>query len=74
MNALHDKAFDRRFFTVTPDFKIKISKNISDIYNGESVEKFFKCYDREKILLPEKFLPNEEFLIYHNENIFENWR
>ena len=74
LNALHDKAFDRGFLTVTPDFKIKISKNISDIYEGSTVEKFFKVYDGEKIIVPEKFLPKEEFLIYHNENIFENWR
>ena len=47
-------------------------KNISDIYEGSTVEKFFKVYDGEKIIVPEKFLPKEEFLIYHNENIFEN--
>jgi len=74
LNALHDKAFDRGFLTVTPDFKIKISRNISDIYEGSTVEKFFKVYDGKKIIVPEKFLPKEEFLIYHNENIFENWR
>lgn len=74
LNALHDKAFDRGFLTVTPDYKIRISKRINDIYEGESVERFFKCYDGERILLPEKFLPSEEFLIYHNENIFEHWR
>ena len=74
LNALHDKAFDRGFLTVTPDYKIKVSEKIADICEGKSVEKFFKCYDGEKILLPEKFLPSEEFLVYHNENIFENWR
>lgn len=74
LNALHDKAFDRGFLTVTPDYKIRISKRINDIYEGESVERFFKYYDGKRILLPEKFLPSEEFLIYHNENIFEHWR
>ena len=74
LNALHDKAFDRGFLTVTPDFKIRISKRIADIYDGSSAEKFFYCYDGREILIPEKFLPKKEFLIYHNENIFENWR
>lgn len=74
LNALHDKAFDRGFLTVTTDFKIKISKKITDIYDGSSVEKFFKVYDGERILLPEKFLPKKEFLIYHNDVVFENWR
>lgn len=74
LNALHDKAFDRGFLTITPDYKIHISKNISDIYDCKSVEKFFNCYNGSEILLPEKFLPLKEFLIYHNEVIFEHWR
>lgn len=74
LNALHDKAFDRGFLTVTPDYKIHVSKNISDICDGVSVEKFFNCYEGEKISLPEKFLPMKDFLIYHNDVIFENWR
>ena len=74
LNALHDCAFDRGFLTVTPDYKIHISSKITDIYSGVAVEKFFKCYDNQNILMPEKFLPAKEFLIYHNENIFENWK
>lgn len=74
LNALHDKAFDRGFLTVTPDFKIHISKNISDIYEGLAVEKFFTCYDNQQILKPEKFLPQKEFLTYHNDIVFENWK
>lgn len=74
LNALHDKAFDKGFLTVTPDYKIHISEKISDIYEGAAVEKFFKCYDKKFINLPEKFLPLKEFLIYHNDIIFENWR
>ena len=74
LNALHDRAFDKGFITVTSDYKIHISKNISDIYDGASVEKFFMCYDNQKILIPEKFSPLAEFLIYHNDIVFENWR
>lgn len=70
LNALHDKAFDRGFLTITPNFKIHISKNISDIYDGASVEKIFMCYDNQKILIPEKFLPKEEFLTYHNDFVY----
>lgn len=72
LNALHDKAFDKGFITVKPNFEIVISADIRDIYDGAAVEKFFKCY--KKISVPEKFAPAEEFLIYHNEFIFENWR
>lgn len=74
LNAFHDKAFDRGFLTVTPDYKIHVSRNISDIYDGASVEKFFNCYNQSSISLPEKFMPSKEFLLYHNDVVFENWR
>lgn len=74
LNALHDKAFDKGFITVTPDLIIHVSSNISDIYNGETVERFFKCYNKTKISKPEKFAPSKEFLEYHNDTVFENWR
>lgn len=73
LNALHDKAFDRGFLTVTPDYKIKISEKITDIFEGLTVEKFFNTYAGKQIILPEKFLPNKKFLLYHNENVFEKW-
>lgn len=74
LNALHDKAFDRGFITVTPDYKIHVSTDISDVYNGAVVEKFFKNYANQQIALPEKFMPQKNFLSYHNEVIFQNWR
>ena len=73
LNALHDKAFDKGFITVTPDYKIHIAKEISDIYDGIAVEKFFKTYDGQKILIPEKFSPRKDFLIYHNDIVFRKW-
>ena len=72
LNALHDKAFDKGFITVKPNYEIIVSADIKDIYDGAAVDKFFKCY--KKISVPEKFAPAEEFLTYHNEVIFENWR
>lgn len=74
LNALHDKAFDKGFITVTPQYKIVVSADIKDIYDGAAVEKFFQCYDKTQILMPEKFTPAKEFLTYHNEVIFQNWR
>ena len=71
LNALHDKAFDRGLITVDTDYKIIISKNISDICDNESVKRYFLYYENKKINLPEKFMPCKEFLEYHNNNIFE---
>jgi putative restriction endonuclease len=74
LNALHDKAFDEGFITVTPDLKIHVSNEIKDICDGETVNNYFKIYDNTYIRKPEKFLPDKNFLQYHNDVIYENWR
>ena len=71
LNALHDKAFDLGFMTVLPDYKIMISKRLKDIFNGEIIDKYFSSYKGKKIILPEKFIPNKEYLEYHNNVIFK---
>jgi putative restriction endonuclease len=67
INALHDKAFECGLITITPDFKIKISQTLHKNKNNKSFEEYFFQYDNKDIILPSKFLPDEEFLKYHNE-------
>ena len=74
LNSLHDKAFDKGFITITPDLSIKTSSHLSDIYNGETIQKFFSEYSGRKIIMPEKFAPDKIFLEYHNDVIFEKWK
>lgn len=74
LNALHDRAFDKGFITVSPDYILHISSDLTDIYDGRTVEQFFKYYDNKRISLPEKFAPAKEFLQYHGDVIFQNWR
>lgn len=74
LNALHDKAFDRGFITVSDKYFIRVSDEIRDVCDGEAVEKFFKSLKGCQITLPEKFLPKKEYLQYHNDCIYENWK
>lgn len=74
LNALHDKAFDKGLLTVTDKYLIHVSSDIKDVYEGKTVKEFFGRYEGEKIILPEKFLPDKTFLQYHNDVIFENWK
>ena len=74
LNALHDKAFDRGFITVDTNYVIHISNEIKDCLDGRSLEMYFKRYDNTKIILPDKFLPNKDFLRYHNDVIYESWK
>lgn len=69
LNALHDKAFDRGLITVTPKYIVHVSSKlkIAEVENGLA---WLKDCDKKKIILPEKFAPQREFLEYHNDVIF----
>jgi putative restriction endonuclease len=70
LNSIHDKAFDKGFITVTPDYKIMVSKYFDDYSNDKSVNDFFIKYNNQNIIKPERFLPTKEFLDYHFKEIF----
>ena len=71
INALHDKAFETGLLTITTDYKIKISPILFKQKKSKSIEDYFLKYDNQKIILPSRFLPDVEFLKYHNENRFK---
>ena len=70
LNSIHDKAFDKGFITVTPDFKVKVSKYFDNYSKDKSVYDFFISFNDQNIIKPERFLPTKEFLDYHFQNIF----
>lgn len=70
LNAIHDRAFDRGLLTITPEFKIKISKSIKRNIVDSAVQDFLLRYDGSEIKLPTRFLPDTKFLKYHNKNVF----
>jgi len=71
LNALHDRAFDRGFLTVTPEFKIKISKSIKRINADDATQDFLLRYEGAEITLPSRFLPDSAFLKHHNKSVFK---
>ncbi len=71
LNSIHDKAFDAGFITITPDYKIKISKYFDDFKKDEAVPDFFLKYENKSIVLPDRFLPSKEFLEWHYINLFK---
>jgi putative restriction endonuclease len=71
INALHDKAFEAGLLTITPDFKIKISPTLFKQKKNKSIEDYFLKLDNQQIILPSRFLPDTEFLKYHNDIRFK---
>lgn len=70
LNALHDKAFDRGFMTITTDFKIKISPKIL-MKSSAPIEKWLASFEGRNIIIPERFVPTAQIIKYHNKNIFQ---
>jgi putative restriction endonuclease len=70
INALHDKAFEAGYLTITPDYSIKISSSILKQQN-QTVNDYFIKYENKNIFLPSRFLPDKEFLKYHNQERFK---
>lgn len=71
INALHDKAFELGYITITPDYKIKVSPIIPNFKN-EVYTDYFTKYDGKEIILPSRFLPDPDFLTYHNQERFKH--
>ncbi|MDP1727258.1 MAG: HNH endonuclease [Bacteroidota bacterium] len=71
INALHDKAFETGLLTITTDFKIKISSVLKKQNKIPSVQDFFLKYENQSMILPSRFLPDIEFLNYHNNEKFK---
>lgn len=70
LNALHDKAFDKGLLTITADFKIKLSSAFGDFVKESSYQEYFSRYDGKQIMVPKKFVPDQDFLAYHQEQVF----
>lgn len=71
LNAIHDRAFDRGLLTITPQYRVKISKALKFQPNDEAAKEFLLRYEGISIQLPHKFTPEPSFLEYHNQNVFK---
>ena len=68
LNSLHDKAFDRGYITISTSYQVVISSKIKNF--DSKIITMITDYQGAKMLLPRRFLPKQEYLNYHRENIF----
>ncbi len=71
LSALHDRAFDQGLITITPDFRIRVAKKLKSQRENSMINSAIVEMEGRSIFLPEKFLPNAEFLSWHNKHRFE---
>lgn len=68
MNALFHKAYDQNYLGISPDYEIFVSDKFFDESKlACPANQFFCQFHGNKILLPDKFLPNRELLAAHFE-------
>ncbi len=72
LSRLHDGAFDRGLMTLDEELRVVLSKNLKAALPNQAVKISFAAYEGQRINLPvESEPPDEMFLMYHRENIFE---
>lgn len=71
LNALHDRAFELGYITITTDYRVRVSPILLEKTNLP-IHDFINKYDNQEIILPSKFLPDLEFLKYHNQERFQS--
>lgn len=72
INALHDKAFESGLLTISTEYKIKISPLLFKQKASKITEEYFLRFENQDMILPSRFLPDVEFLKYHNQVRFKH--
>lgn len=70
LSRLHDAAFDQGFITLDTKNCLVISPKLKDYLPNATLNDNFATFEGHPISLPEKFLPDPEFLRHHREQIF----
>ena len=70
LNALHDKAFDKGLITLTGNYNIIVSDKLQKADMDNETKEWLKHYDGNRIMLPDRFLPGQNFIEYHNDMVF----
>lgn len=68
--AVHHKAYDKGAFSITEDFKVKLSDSLN---GGEQAQRLFFDFENKLILLPkkDKWMPNVGHLKWHQKEVFK---
>jgi putative restriction endonuclease len=70
LNSLYDKAFDKGFIGIDTDYKIIFAEKLVKYSKEEHFVNNFKAIENKKIDLPDRFLPDQNFIQFHLENYF----
>ena len=67
MNSFFHKAYDKLLFSITPDLIVTISDELLQNISNDKFRRYLESINGEKIILPDKFFPERDFLQIHYE-------
>ena len=70
LNSFYDRAFGEGLFTIDTRLKIHVSNRVRREYGDECLKKWLYCLDGKKITCPTRFRPRNDFIEYHNDEVF----
>ncbi|WBM73273.1 HNH endonuclease [Saprospira grandis] len=71
LNSLHDKAFDRGLISFDENYCLLLSEELEREQGSLWAKQFFLPYKEKRLILPNRFLPNPDFLAIHRRDIFK---
>lgn len=69
LSATYDAAFDRHLISFDEDYRMIFSSSLKEYHSNEAFQKYFKCYEGNQLFLPDRFLPDQEFLEKHRKQL-----
>jgi putative restriction endonuclease len=71
LSATFDTAFDKGLITIDKEFRVIFSNKLKKYLKEDFYENEFGQFENKRMNLPIKFLPNDEFLQYHYDVVFQ---
>lgn len=65
------KAFDNLLISITPDYTLKIADSFRESASESSFAKYLISKDNSKIILPDRFMPRQEYLQQHYDKFIK---
>lgn len=61
LNSLHDRAFELGLIAIDSDYRILVSSKVLETMTSETFQIYFERHRNQKIILPNRYLPDPEF-------------
>lgn len=71
LSPLYDKVFDIGLMSIDEQYRIIFAKSIHDCASKNIINRFFGCYNGKPLKLPDRFIPDQKYLEYHRNNVFQ---